>query len=423
MHVVIITDFAEANGGAANVAIASARGIAERGVCVTYLHAMPGVDDSLRHPNITPVCLGLTNVWDEPPLKAALRSVWNFEAERRISAALKRFDRRDTVVHFHQWTKALSPSAIRAVGRAGFHHVITMHDYALGCPNGTYFNYAKNAPCHLKPMSLACMTTQCDVRGWAYKLVRVARQVRMNATIGRAGPLLSAVHVTPFSAEIGGALLPSGLKQRIVGNPVVTTRAAPVDVRRNKHFVYLGRFTKEKGPVLFARVASEGGHSAVFMGSGYDEDAIRKANSSALVVGWGAPVDVARFLAMARCLVFPSRWYETHGLVVSEALSRGIPAIVSRKTGARDLIQDGVNGLVVDPGNKSDLLRCLNVLADDAQAEAMGKNAYELYWRNPPSIESHVDSSLKIYREILMSSPRTSEPGLRPRHFSEVSSS
>jgi glycosyltransferase involved in cell wall biosynthesis len=423
MQAVIISDFAEVNGGAAKVAVASARGIAERGIRVTYLHGMPAVDNSLRHPNITPVCLGLTNVWDERPLKAALQAVWNLEAERRISVILKRFDRSDTVVHFHQWTKALSPSAIRAVARAGFHHVITMHDYALGCPNGAYFNYARIAPCNLEPMSLACMTTQCDVRGRAHKLVRVARQLRTNGTIGRARNLLSAIHVTPFSAEIGAALLPRGIRQRTVGNPIITTRAAAVEVRRNKHFVYLGRFTKEKGPALLAGAASEGGYSAAFMGAGYDDGTIRKANPNALVLDWGSTADVARFLAMARCLVFPSLWYETHGLVVSEALSRGVPAIVSRMTGARDLIQDGVNGLVVDPRNKSDLLRCLNVLADDSQAEAMGKNAYELYWRNPPSIDSHVDSILKIYREILTSSPETTEAGLRPRQLSQASSS
>ena len=423
MRVVIITDFAEVNGGAPNVAIASARGIAERGVHVTYLHGMPAVDDSLRHPNITPVCLGLTNVWDEPPLKAALHAVWNFEAERRISAILKHFDRSETVVHFHQWTKALSPSAIRAVGRAGFHHVITMHDYALGCPNGTYFNYAKNAPCDLEPMSLACMTTQCDVRGWAYKLVRVARQLSTNATVGRARSLLSAVHVTPFSAEIAGALLPRGIRQGVVGNPIIATRAAAVEVRRNKHFVYLGRFTKEKGPALLARAALEGGHSAAFMGGGYDAGAIRKANPSALVLDWGSTTDVARFLAMARCLVLPSLWYECHGLVVPEALSRGIPAIVSRMTGARDIIQDGLNGLLVDPRDKSDLLRCLNTLADDALVEAMGKNAYEMYWRNPPSIGSHVDSILRIYQEILTSSLGVTEADLGLRKPLRASSS
>src|SRR5260221_2093602 len=423
MQAVIISDFAEVNGGAAKVAVASARGIAERGIRVTYLHGMPAVDDSLRHPNITPVCLGLTNVWDEQPRKAALQAVWNCEAERRISAILKRFDRGDTVVHFHQWTKALSPSAIRAVGRAGFHHVITMHDYALACPNGAYFNYPNNAPCNLEPMSLACMTTQCDVRGWAHKLVRVARQLSSNAAIGRAGSLLNVVHVTPFSAAIAGAFLPCGIRQRVVGNPIITTRTAAVDVRRNKHFVYLGRFTKEKGAALLACAASEGGYSAAFMGGGYDEGAIRKANPSARVFGWGATPDVDSFFATARCLVFPSLWYECHGLVVAEALSRGIPVIVSRATAARDLIQDGLTGLVVDPRSKSDLLRCLDTLADDALVEAMGRNAYEMYWRNPPSVDSHVDGILRIYQEILRSSLGVTEARLGLRKPSRASSS
>jgi len=86
---------------------------------------------------------------------------------------------------------------------------------------------------------------------------------------------------------------------------------------------------------------------------------------------------------MAPLLVFPSLWYETMGGRVRSTVAR-VPAIVSRMKGARDLIQDGVNGLVSIRGQIR-LLRCLNVLADDSQAEAMGKNAYELYWRNPPS--------------------------------------
>ena len=47
-------------------------------------------------------------------------------------------------------------------------------------------------------------------------------------------------------------------------------------------------------------------------------------------------------------LVTPSEWEETFGFTVLEALSYGIPVIVSEKVGAKDLIDEGKNGFVVE---------------------------------------------------------------------------
>jgi len=47
-------------------------------------------------------------------------------------------------------------------------------------------------------------------------------------------------------------------------------------------------------------------------------------------------------------LVVPSEWEETFGFTVLEALSYGIPVIVSNKVGAKDLIIEGKNGFVID---------------------------------------------------------------------------
>ena len=44
----------------------------------------------------------------------------------------------------------------------------------------------------------------------------------------------------------------------------------------------------------------------------------------------------------------PSIWYETFGLVVLEALSYGVPVIVTQNVGAKDLLQ-GEFGLVIEP--------------------------------------------------------------------------
>jgi glycosyltransferase involved in cell wall biosynthesis len=48
-------------------------------------------------------------------------------------------------------------------------------------------------------------------------------------------------------------------------------------------------------------------------------------------------------------LIMPSAWYETFGFTVLEALSFGVPVIVTDYVGAKDLLEEGKYGMVVEP--------------------------------------------------------------------------
>lgn len=70
------------------------------------------------------------------------------------------------------------------------------------------------------------------------------------------------------------------------------------------------------------------------------------------------PVPQAQLLEACQCadlLVFPTLC-DGFGLVVTEALSRGLPVLTTRQAGAADLIADKVNGLIVEAGD-SEVLR------------------------------------------------------------------
>ena len=63
-------------------------------------------------------------------------------------------------------------------------------------------------------------------------------------------------------------------------------------------------------------------------------------------------------LAFSDLLVLPSRW-DGWGMVVNEAFSVGVPALVSDQCGASDLIQPGINGYVFRSEDAEDLRDCL----------------------------------------------------------------
>ncbi len=85
--------------------------------------------------------------------------------------------------------------------------------------------------------------------------------------------------------------------------------------------------------------------------------------------------EVAQALDHATALVLPSR-SEGMGRVVIEAFCRGRPVLGSRVGGIPDLVEDGVNGLLVDPSDTNGLAEALvRLLSDRALAERLGAAA------------------------------------------------
>jgi glycosyltransferase involved in cell wall biosynthesis len=65
-------------------------------------------------------------------------------------------------------------------------------------------------------------------------------------------------------------------------------------------------------------------------------------------VGEIGGADKAQLLVHARALLFPIEWAEPFGLVMIEALACGTPVIAWRRGSVPEIIDDGVNGLIVD---------------------------------------------------------------------------
>jgi GT2 family glycosyltransferase len=64
-------------------------------------------------------------------------------------------------------------------------------------------------------------------------------------------------------------------------------------------------------------------------------------------------------------LIVPSIWPETSPIVIREALSAGTPVVASRIGGIPETVQDGVNGLLFQPGDAADLQRAVSRLLDE----------------------------------------------------------
>lgn len=396
----VVSDGAGLTGGAERVAIATALGLADRGLRVGFFAGEGELaPDLIAHPGIEATTLGFTDAYHAGSKAELLRRFfYNREAGTRFAEFLTGFDPVETVVHVHAFRRVLSASVVRAARRLGFRQVMTLHDFGIADPNTGFYDFTRERICPLRPMSLACWRTQCTRTGRKGKAVQMVRH-----TVN--GPLLHVwdsfgafVHVSPFSAEILSSYVPEGASQTVVDNPVSVPRGPRVESERNREFLFVGRMTPEKGGVLLARAARAAGVPVVFVGDGPEAEAIRAANPDARLAGWLSSDEVQARIAGARAVVFPSQWYETAGLGALEALARGVPVIVADQCAAAAYVADGNTGRHFRTGDEASLVAALRQHAETDIAP-MARAAYDRYWSDPFTLDRYLDRLFVLYKD------------------------
>ena len=96
-------------------------------------------------------------------------------------------------------------------------------------------------------------------------------------------------------------------------------------------------------------------------------------------------------------LLVPSLWREPFGLVVVEAMARGLPVIASDVGGPVEILTHGVDGLLVEPGNERELAAAIGLLMHDrAKRAQLGRAARDTVERrftieeNVKRVEQHL---------------------------------
>lgn len=401
-NIVIVNDHCYINGGASKVAITSAVELRKKGYEVIFFTAVGPVMKELPSCGVRVVNLDQYDILNNPQRMKAFKSgIWNKRAENEFKMLLKELNKENTIVHIHTWTKALSSSVVRTAVNNNFKVVLTLHDYFTVCPNGGFYNYKTEEICTKKPMSSQCILCNCDSRKYMHKIWRVLRQLKQNGKGLTPSGIKNYIFISEKSKNILKPYLPEDANFYYVKNPVDIEKEAPIEVKNNNSFIYIGRLSKEKGCLLFAKAAKELSLNAVFVGDGELRAEIEGIYPKARITGWTDKETIIEELKKARALVFPSLWYETLGLTVLEAQAKGVPAIISNTCTAADIVKNNETGLWFKTGHVEDLKEKIITMLNEGAAEAYGKNAYESYWENDFTIENHVNQLQKVYEKIL----------------------
>jgi glycosyltransferase involved in cell wall biosynthesis len=378
-RVVLINDFAKVRGGAAALVVLLAEQLARLKVKVTLISGDDGLSPERVSEGIEVVSLR------EPPLLARqagvafTKGLYNPSAAHLLSNWISRNDTARTVYHLHNWSHIFSASIFGALRRVGDRTVMHAHDYFLVCPNGAFNNYQTAEVCSLSPLSARCLSTNCDKRNYAQKLWRVARQttVRTLWDFEAYQTNILLLHEGMQEPFVRSGIARSQL--HTVRNPSIPFTDARVEAETNSEFAFIGRVDEEKGAIDFLDAAREAGVPARIIGEGEKLGELQRRFPEASFDGWRSHREISETLSSARMLVVPSRYPEPFGLVITEALSSGIPVILPNTALLKAEVTERKIGIGCNTRVRSELSAILKSMAqDNAGIEAMSREAFRL---------------------------------------------
>lgn len=325
----------------------------------------------------------------------------NPDAAVAISRVIEAF--RPDVAHFHGIHRHLSPSVLEAARAAGVPTVLTAHDYFAICPGNTL----------LRGGSVPCLPRKCGMRTFAsaavYRCVQhsLSRSVLAGAELSyqrlRRSYERGVDRLIAPSAFIGEMLVAGGFERgqvTVVPNAIRPAGAPSTSISQRSGFLYVGRLSPEKGIDVAVRAALEAGVDLSIAGDGPEAGRFKVDSVMPRLLGQLGRDDLMREIAHARAVVLPSLVPENAPMAVLEAMALGTPVIASAIGGIPEQIEDGVQGLLVPPGDVAALAEAMSRLASDAGlAERMGNAARERVEREF-SLERHMEALLGVYRDV-----------------------
>ncbi|MCB5183702.1 glycosyltransferase family 4 protein [Methylobacillus gramineus] len=340
-------------------------------------------------------------------ISAAAGVVFSPVSYFRIRKILR--EQQPDIVHVHNFFPLISPAVFYACKASHIPVVMTLHNYRLVCPTALLMHDGK-------------VTERSLTHGpwWT-----IPKRVYRNSYIGTLMlALMIATHKTlgTWNRTVGRFILLSQFSvskfvQAGINPQLLTIKPNFVDVEQTPEqeragFLFVGRLSQEKGiDVLLSalrRLHPTSDQPAIKVSVAGDGPLAGQVQQSVPLVeplGSLKTHEVRQWMSSSNALILPSVWYEGFPMVIVEAYACGLPIIASRIGALAELIEDGVTGLLFNPGDDADLAAKIQWANQHPEKiKEMGRLARQRYEEKYTS-EKNYQELIAIY-EFLVSEPQ-----------------
>lgn len=356
-----------------------------------------------------------TKVLANGGIQAKIRTALDAPHSKPSQAAIETFllRERPDISHVHNWFPLLSPSIYTAHKKIGIPVVQTLHNYRLGCAAATYRRNGKDCTLCTPDNNSAAIKHRC----YNKSLLGTITWKRMIDRNWKNGTFTEAVnHYLCPSKEVFKRHLSLGIPEArlsILPNACPDPQDLPKLATENDSLqvCFVGRLVQEKGPHTLLQAwlklnpPTRNKSQLTIIGDGPEMLALKTLASREKSIRFYGALDHQRTLqelSRSHLLVCPSLWAEPFGLTVIEAMGAGIPVIASNLGGPAEIIEQGITGFHVPPGDSTALSQALDdLLTSPVKALNMGRAARSCY-EAKYTTASHAEQLLNCFTKVIV---------------------
>lgn len=328
-------------------------------------------------------------------VRAAGGVVWDPGRAAEVRRAIRRL--RADLVHVHNLFPALSPAVIRAAAAEGVPVVMTLHNFRLLCLPATFLRDGHLCEDCLGRLPWPGVVHGC-YRGSRAPSAALAASLALHRRLGTFGLVRRFAAVSGF---VRGKHVEAGFDPRRISVKPNFAWPAPRREGPGRSFLYLGRLSPEKGVATLLRAWREDLGRLLVVGDGPEASPLRRLAPPGVEFRPPVPPEEARRLvADARAVLVPSLWYEAFPRVVVEAYASGVPVVASRIGALPEVVEEGVTGLLAEPGDPASWTTALERLREDEVGLRLGEGAHRA-WAERYTPERNLKLLESVYREAM----------------------
>ncbi|ELR71634.1 glycosyl transferase, group 1 [Fulvivirga imtechensis AK7] len=304
-------------------------------------------------------------------LAAALGVIYNRKSARRLEKEIRYFN--PDIIHVHNFLPLASPAVFMVAKKYGIPVVLTLHNYRLLCPGATLFYRFSIYEKSIRRIFPIDAIWKGVYRNSKLQTAAVALMTAFHRLTGTwKNKIDRYIVLTNFARDKFGQSVLGIPQKKFVLKPNFVGDSGKGEKKRNNFFLFAGRLTVEKGVHTLLKAAQHDGFNLAIIGDGPLRGMVEGASRlypNIRYMGFKAKGEVLYYLKHCRALIFPSILYETFGMTIIEAFSTATPVVASRLGAMKELVQDGINGLLFEAGNSTDLGRAVKQLTTDTGLE------------------------------------------------------
>lgn len=333
-----------------------------------------------------------------PKSSAAISAIWSRQSAHELESLCGIFQ--PELIHAHNTFPLISPSFNWMAARRNIPVIQTLHNFRLLCPQAIFLREGRVCEDCLGKFPWRAVTRKC-YRSSGLQSAVVAGMIGVHRSIGTyRNRITRYVALNSFCRDkfIAGGL-PAD-RFRIKPNFVASGARPNWNARHGGLFV--GRLSAEKGiAILVEAVKILKTDDIQVIGNG-PLATLTKESFGEQYLGFKSLDDIMNRMRSALFLIVSSICYENSPRTIVEAFSCGQPVIASRLGALVDIVQDGVTGLLFDPGDATDLAEKIAWAQSHPDEMLRMGQAARAEYEEKYTPERNYQMLIEIYREAIM---------------------